>query len=98
MASLDDAFLPAGQTDCEIWVKQNAKQARRTRKCDFCGGRLGLIIHRYYRMRFCCEAHMSGYHQRLTEETRAKIRLLESRNTGAALARSEEAFTISGRR
>jgi len=46
------------------------------RKCDFCGGRLGLIIHRYYRMRFCCEAHMTAYGRRLSQETRAKIRRL----------------------
>jgi hypothetical protein len=47
-----------------------------TRKCDFCGGRLGLIIHRYYRMRFCCEDHMRAYGRRLSQETRAKIRRL----------------------
>jgi len=43
-------------------------------RCDYCGGHLGLIVDRYYRMRFCCKAHMSAYKQRLTMETRAKIR------------------------
>ena len=46
-------------------------------RCDYCGGHLGPIVDRYYRMRFCCKAHMSAYKQRLTMETRAKIRQLE---------------------
>src|SRR5438105_14793279 len=46
-------------------------------RCDYCGGHLGLIVDRYYRMRFCCKAHVSAYKQRLTMETRAKIRHLE---------------------
>ena len=46
-------------------------------RCDYCGGHLGLIVDRYYRMRFCCKAHMSAYKQRLTMETCAKIRHLE---------------------
>ena len=46
-------------------------------RCDYCGGHLGLVVDRYYRMRFCCKAHMSAYKQRLTMETRAKIRQLE---------------------
>jgi len=46
-------------------------------RCDYCGGYLWLIVYRYYRMRFCCKAHMKAYQQRLTMETRAKIRNLE---------------------
>jgi hypothetical protein len=46
-------------------------------RCDYCGGHLGLIVDRYYRMRLCCKAHMSAYKKRLTMETRAKIRQLE---------------------
>jgi len=46
-------------------------------RCDYCGGHIGLIVNRYYRMRFCCEGHMSAYKQRLTTETRVKIRQLE---------------------
>jgi len=46
------------------------------RRCDFCRRRLGLIIHQYYRMRFCCEAHMRAYQQRLTDDTFVKIRVL----------------------
>jgi hypothetical protein len=46
-------------------------------RCDYGGGHLGLIVDRYYRMRFCCKAHMSAYKKRLTMETRTKIRQLE---------------------
>ena len=53
-----------------------------TRRCDFCRGRLGLVMHRYYRMRFCCAAHLHAYRQRLTEDTRAKIRHLATRAGG----------------
>jgi hypothetical protein len=68
----------SGELYCSELCAEKAEQAARQliRRCDFCGGRLGLMIHRYYRMRFCCEAHMRTYRQRLTEETRAKIRRL----------------------
>lgn len=68
----------SGQLYCSELCVEKAEQAARTliRQCDFCGGHLGLTIHRYYRMRFCCEAHMRAYRRRLTEETRAKIRRL----------------------
>ena len=46
-------------------------------RCDYCGGHLCLIVFRYYRMRFCYKAHMKAYQQRLTTETRAKIRDLK---------------------
>jgi hypothetical protein len=46
-------------------------------RCDYCGGHLWLTVYRYYHMRFCCKAHMQAYQQRLTMETRAKIRDLE---------------------
>jgi len=46
-------------------------------RCDYCGGHLWLIVYRYYRMRFCCSTHMKAYQQRLTMETRVKIRNLE---------------------
>jgi hypothetical protein len=43
-------------------------------RCDYCGGHLWLTVYRYYRMRFCCKAHMKAYQQRLTMQTRTKIR------------------------
>jgi hypothetical protein len=68
----------SGQPYCSELCVENAERAalQLARKCDFCGGRLGLVIHRYYRMRFCCEAHLGAYRRRLSEETRAKIRRL----------------------
>ena len=68
----------SGQVYCSELCIKNAEQAalQLTRRCDFCGGHLGLVIHRYYRMRFCCETHMGAYRGRLTEETRVKIRRL----------------------
>jgi hypothetical protein len=69
--------LPVVDEDSELYSANAERVARHpSRKCDFCGGRLGLIIHRYYRMRFCCEAHMRAYGRRLSQDTRAKIRRL----------------------
>jgi hypothetical protein len=70
----------SGQFYCSDFSVGDRERAafRLTRKCDFCGGHLGLMIHRYYRMRFCCEGHMAAYRGRLTEETRAKIQRLAS--------------------
>ncbi len=44
-----------------------------TMRCDYCRGKLGLVIHRYWRMRFCCAACAHAYQRRLHGETRAKI-------------------------
>jgi hypothetical protein len=67
-----------GPLYCSELCFDNAERAtfQVASRCDFCGGRLGLGIHRYYRMRFCSEAHMRAYRWRLTEETQAKIRRL----------------------
>jgi hypothetical protein len=43
--------------------------------CDFCRGKLGLMVHRYWRMRFCSSTCVHGYEQRV-DETKAKIRRL----------------------
>lgn len=47
-----------------------------TIRCDYCRGKFGLIVHRYWRMRFCSAACAQAYEQRLHDETRAKIRHL----------------------
>jgi len=47
-----------------------------TLRCDHCRGKLGTIVHRYWRMRFCSAACAQTYEQRLRADTRAKIRLL----------------------
>ncbi len=78
----------SGQLYCSELCLENAEQAafRFTKRCDFCGGSLGLIVHRYYRMYFCCEAHMGAYRRRLTEETRAKIWRTPRSNRGITAA------------
>jgi len=54
-----------------------------TIRCDHCRGSLGLIIHRYWRMRFCSEKCMQAYRHRLEELTEAKI--ISSRSSSGAL-------------
>lgn len=48
-----------------------------TMRCDYCRGRFGLIVHRYWYMRFCSAACARAYQERLHEETKAKIQRLE---------------------
>jgi hypothetical protein len=48
-----------------------------TLRCDHCRGSLGLIIHRYWHMRFCSASCMQTYQHRLNEDTKAKIRRLD---------------------
>ncbi len=42
-------------------------------RCDHCRRNLGLLVHRYWHMRFCSAACMHAYQHRLGEETKAKI-------------------------
>ena len=55
---------------------ERMEQTRMTMRCDHCRGKFGLVVHRYWRMRFCCTACAHAYQQRLHGETRAKIRRL----------------------
>lgn len=48
-----------------------------TMRCDHCRGPLGLISHRYWRMRFCSAACKDAYQQRLNDATKAKIHRLD---------------------
>ena len=57
-------------------------------RCDHCCGSLGLIIHRYWRMRFCSANCLQAYQYRLQ---RSSIRL----KLFGAGARSEEAAQIT---
>jgi hypothetical protein len=68
-----------------------------TLRCDHCRGRLGLIVHRYWRMRFCSAACAQAYQQRLHGETRAKIRLLKGSSGEAALPSGSRPPAISGK-
>ncbi|MGB6535321.1 MAG: hypothetical protein WBF58_05090 [Xanthobacteraceae bacterium] len=46
-------------------------------RCDHCRRTLGLLVHRYWHMRFCSAACMHTYQHRLRAETRAKILRLD---------------------
>jgi hypothetical protein len=76
------------QLYCSELYSENTEQTapQFSRRCDFCRGSLGLVVHQYYRMHFCCEAHMRAYRQRLTEETQAKIRRLSRSDRGMTAA------------
>jgi hypothetical protein len=45
-------------------------------RCDHCRGNLGVVVHRYCRMRFCSPACLRAYQHRLNEDTKAKIQRL----------------------
>ena len=46
-------------------------------RCDHCRKSFGLILHRYFRMRFCSADCLSAYQRRLDDLTMIKIRSLE---------------------
>jgi hypothetical protein len=46
-------------------------------RCDHCRKSFGLILHRYFRMRFCSADCLSAYQRRLDGLTMIKIRSLE---------------------
>lgn len=48
-----------------------------TLHCDHCRGKLGVLVHRYWHMRFCSAACLQAYEARLLDETRAKIHRLD---------------------
>jgi hypothetical protein len=49
-------------------------------RCDHCRESLGLVVHRYWRMRFCSRDCVDDYRRRLDEETTIKIQAI---NIGA---------------
>ena len=46
-------------------------------RCDHCRKSFGLILHRYFRMRFCSADCLSAYQRRLDDLTMIKIWSLE---------------------
>jgi len=44
-------------------------------RCDYCCRKLGLMVHRYWHMRFCSSACAQNYEQRL-DEAKARMRRL----------------------
>jgi hypothetical protein len=48
------------------------------RRCDYCGGKLGLIVHRRWRLRFCKPACKNAYELRLRKQIRHRRRWLDT--------------------
>ena len=46
-------------------------------RCDHCRKSFGMILHRYFRMRFCSADCLAAYQDRLSDLTMVKIRCLE---------------------
>jgi hypothetical protein len=52
-------------------------------RCDFCRGKLGLMVRRYWHLRFCSSSCAQGYEQRV-DDTKAKLRELNDGDGGNA--------------
>jgi hypothetical protein len=57
-----------------------------TLRCDHCRGPLGLMVHRYWRMRFCSAGCVQAYQRRLQNDTKDKIAKLREIDGRAAAA------------
>ena len=56
---------------------EKAQRSNESMRCDHCRKSFGLILHRYFRMRFCSADCLSAYQRRLDGLTMIKIRSLE---------------------
>jgi hypothetical protein len=75
--SEDLAFIcSTGGGSLEFAVERRSLHSR-PMLCDHCRRSFGLIIHRYWRMRFCSADCLTAYQRRLDQETIAKIRWLD---------------------
>jgi hypothetical protein len=57
-----------------------------TLRCDHCRRPLGLVVRRYWRMRFCSAGCVQAYQQRLQDNTKDKIAKLHEINGKAHAA------------
>jgi hypothetical protein len=55
-------------------------------RCDHCRRPLGLIVRRYWHMRFCSAGCMQAYQQRLQDDTKEKIAKLRTPDDDARRA------------
>jgi hypothetical protein len=67
---------PTGGDSLELAVKRRSLHSGPMR-CDHCRKSFGLVIHRYWRMRFCSADCWAAYQNRLDEDTKTKIRRLD---------------------
>jgi hypothetical protein len=57
-------------------------------RCDHCRKPFGLVVHRYFRMRFCSAGCLKAYQERLEKLTRIKIERLD---LSGAMSKSQAA-------
>jgi hypothetical protein len=55
------------------------------RRCDYCGGKLGLIVHRRWRLRFCKLACKNAYEFRQRKQIRHRRRQLDTSTSMSVL-------------
>jgi len=58
-------------------IDEKAQRSHEPMRCDHCRKSFGLILHRYFRMRFCSADCLSAYQRRLDGLTMIKICSLE---------------------
>jgi hypothetical protein len=64
-------------------------------RCDHCRKSFGLILHRYFRMRFCSADCLKAYQRRLDELTMMKIHHIEPLYSGNLRLADRKALTAS---
>ena len=60
----------------EVLTLPSSRAESNMRRCNHCGGQLGLIVHRNRMLRFCSKACKKAYEHKEEEERRAKHRHL----------------------
>jgi len=53
-----------------------------TVRCDHCRRPLGIMVRRYWHMRFCSAACVAAYQHRLHDDTKQKIANIRQANSG----------------
>jgi hypothetical protein len=66
----------ATQSNDGLRTDEKAERSHEPMRCDHCRKSFGLILHRYFRMRFCSADCLSAYQRRLADLTMIKIRSL----------------------
>jgi hypothetical protein len=64
-------------------TSENRASTPPMKQCAHCGGRLGMLVHRRFTLRFCKKACKKAYEHRLDEERRARLRGVASLARGS---------------
>jgi len=74
---LDVGFALSGKRGAQMQRQERRLPHVEPMRCDHCRKSFGLILHRYFRMRFCSADCLSAYQRRLDDLTMIKIQSLE---------------------